>query len=259
MSIVIESQTIEDFSNIAQVIGMFFTLGMFYLGYKSLQEQIKTSEEQNNIFEEKKSQWKEQMEQTRNLWKEDMNQNRSLWITDIESHAKAINEQIDHARKLFEITIITKLEDKFESEKMIAKRRYAAEFLLTNPTIDDPRWDNISDLIDFFQVIGTITIKNEIDHELPYKWFYYWLSNYYIACKGYIEKARQSSPITWGDFVKLYEKLKQYDNECNEGKLSNFSKEEIEGFLKWELNSLKAHEDYYPGYPYGSTNQDNTQ
>jgi hypothetical protein len=190
------------------------------------------------------------------LWKfrkesDASNQAMDKQLDAMNEQIKLIGDQITTSRKLFEINLVTKLEDRFDSERMIAKRRYAAEFLLKNPTVDDPRWDKVSDLLDFFQVVGTLTRGENINKELTYKWFFYWFSHYYTACKEYIKKQRgDDETIAWKDLVDLYKDLEAYDKEINNGKLSNPDKTALEDFFKWELDSLKAHEKYFVPNPY---------
>jgi hypothetical protein len=137
--------------------------------------------------------------------------------------------------------VILKLEDRFASETMVERRIHAAKFLTTPPPLDDKRWDEINDVLDFFQVVGTITRLGHLRHELTYKWFSYWLLHYFEGCQDYIKKMRLGSEITWGDFVWLHEAMTKYDQAHNGGAYCNLSSESVKEFFDWEIRVLTAH------------------
>jgi hypothetical protein len=160
----------------------------------------------------------------------------------------ALNKQIEHAnterqqtREMFEVDVILKLEDRFGDLILVQRRLHAASFLRSPPPNDDPRWDDLNDLIDFFQVVGTITKLNHLRIELTYKWFSYWLLHYYAACKDYISAQRESSPVIWKDLVDLYSQMIEFDKKNNNGHLSNLTEEDLQKFLVWEDQVLRAH------------------
>lgn len=152
----------------------------------------------------------------------------------------AVNEG-KRSRSAHHADMVMNLNDRFNDAQMKKKRLFASEFLLENRgvRIDDPRWGQVSDVIDFFQILGTFVKAGNVSHELIYKFFYYWLSHYWTACSAYIEHTRKNSPITWNDAEWLYQELRAFDLKENVGSLSRLSAKQFDDFFKWELENLR--------------------
>ncbi|HEY7655218.1 MAG TPA: hypothetical protein VH881_00010 [Burkholderiales bacterium] len=125
---------------------------------------------------------------------------------------------------------------------MTKTRKTASSFLLQGHEVPpaDVRWGQVSDVLDFFQILGTFAKAGHVNTELLYKFFYYWLSNYWKACEGHVKVTQLSSPMTWGDAKWLYESLRAFDQRNNFGLLSDPSSEKMSVFFQWEYENLSA-------------------
>jgi hypothetical protein len=103
---------------------------------------------------------------------------------------------------------------------------------------DDSMWGQVSDVLDFFQVIGTFAKSGYVDTKLLYKLFYYWLSHYWVACDYYIKYTQVLSPMIWTDAEWLYKKLFMYDKRHNKGALNNPNHQKLNDFFRWERDNL---------------------
>lgn len=147
---------------------------------------------------------------------------------------------LKHTEHLHEISLVLKFDEKFESERMRSLRKKAAEFLRLRPppAAGDPRWHELSEFIDFFQIVGTAMALGHIRVEVVYKWFSYWYLHYYPRCADYIKSQQKDSPITWADAVELYKQLRDFDLLKNRGAFSNLSEGDLNAFFEWELETL---------------------
>lgn len=143
------------------------------------------------------------------------------------------------SRAINEIQLLTGLDQQFCSAGFCKKRRLAAEHLCQTTKTDavNEDWDVVSDVLDFFQVLGTTVKHGHIRTELVYKYFFYWFSNYWIAGLPYVKYVQQNSRITYGDAHWLYQKLASYDQKHNAGALVNQSENERIEFLQWEVHN----------------------
>ena len=107
------------------------------------------------------------------------------------------------------VNLLFKLNDIFNSPDFIRKRKKAAKFLLKKPDLN--KWDcvEVEDVLDFFEMIGSLTRKRVIDKTLAWEFYVYWLDFYYIITKEYIEYCNVDNPGTWEDLVWLYKKFVQ--------------------------------------------------
>lgn len=146
------------------------------------------------------------------------------------------------SRAAHQVDLILNFENRFLAEDMQKKRRMASEFLKNYRSLDpgDARWGKVSDVVDFFQTLGTFAKSGHVNIELIYKFFYYWLSHYWSACQAYIEKTRSQSSITWEDAAWLHARLRAYDRRHNAGALSNINSAQLDSFFEWELENLAS-------------------
>lgn len=148
-------------------------------------------------------------------------------------------------RSTNQVSLIIDLYNRFHSDIMFEKRIRASEFLLTNRCdvpIEDERWSVVSDILDFFQILGTLAKSGHINKALLHNLFFYWQSNYWKACEKYIVKAQVESPATWGNGDWLYKKLTNFDEKMNK---SHFivtdmnADKKLDDFFKFEISNLK--------------------
>ena len=105
------------------------------------------------------------------------------------------------------VNLLFKMNDVFNSSGFVRKRKKAAKFLLKKPDLNE--WDcvEVEDILDFFQMIGSLTRKGVIDKTLAWEFYVYWVDFYYIITKEYIEYCNIDNPGTWEDVVWLYKKF----------------------------------------------------
>lgn len=148
-------------------------------------------------------------------------------------------------RAINEIQLLNTYDAEFREASMCAKRRAAAQFLLgvlpganrTDLPAADRAWDVVSDVLDFFQGIGTAARHGHIRDELVYKFCFYWFANYWSVCKPYVGLHQSRSRITWADAAWLYERLEKYDRKQNAGSLSRLTAEQQQDFFRWEAEN----------------------
>lgn len=147
--------------------------------------------------------------------------------------------QTYQARSVHQVGLMLDMLATFNEEKLCKKRSTAAQFLSVHASCapDDPKWDVVSDVIDFFQVVGTLGKAGYVDRSLIHNFFYFWLSHYYPLCEKHIRYVRNKSPITWGNACWLYLAMKSYDVRHNNGALSSHSSDEHLVFLTWEMSN----------------------
>jgi hypothetical protein len=87
-----------------------------------------------------------------------------------------------------------KLDDNWNSARMIAARRNAALSLLAKkPTTD------VHDVLDFFESIAALTKKGILDADWVWHNFYYAAANYWSASRDYIGQVRARDSTLWED------------------------------------------------------------
>lgn len=133
--------------------------------------------------------------------------------------------------------LMLKFEERFEGDEMKAKRQAASKFLLEHrldTPVEDPKWHEVDDVLDFFEVIGTLVKQGDEDPTLAYSFFHYWLSHYWLSCRSYVEAIQQAAPVQWEEATWLFEKLHKIELEKNKGKHANPTPEELALFFKEE-------------------------
>lgn len=210
--------TLEEFAQIGELIAALGAVLAVFVGLSQLRQQVRRSgqerEETLKAIEIQLSLSRDQQEQAK--------------------------KQLELTRNLFEVEFVTRIEDRFDSDRMLKHRKHAATYLLNPPVLTDSTWHDLSDFIDFFQALGTIVKMGHISPELSYKWFSYWWLHYYPALSEYIFKVRDDGKsITWADAVDLYERFREYDLQNNKGQYSNLSTEELRIFFEWEISVVR--------------------
>ena len=152
----------------------------------------------------------------------------------------AIIAESRRSRSAHQVSLILDFYNRFHAEQMARRRKIASLFLLQGRELapTDTKWNQVSDVLDFFQVLGTFAKSGYVNTELLYKFFYFWLSRYWKACEGHIKLTQESSPMTWDDAMWLYECLHTFDQKNNSGSLSNPTAEQLNAFFQWENGNL---------------------
>jgi hypothetical protein len=151
----------------------------------------------------------------------------------------AITVESWRSRSAHQVSLILDFNNRFNDEWMVKKRKIASEFLLHNPQTAPTgnEWGQVSDVLDFFQTLGTFAKSGYVSTELLYKFFYFWFSRYWKACESHVKQTQLSSPITWSDAEWLYQCLYAYDQKHNTGALNNPDSEQLNDFFKWEIDN----------------------
>lgn len=144
------------------------------------------------------------------------------------------------SRSAHQVSLALDFYNRFHSEQMGKKRKIASTFLARGRMLspNDDKWGQTSDVLDFFQILGTFAKSGYVDSGILYRFFYFWLSHYWAACENHIKHVQASSPITWSDAGWLCRSLAAYDKKHNNGALSNPSDEQLTAFFQWEQSNI---------------------
>jgi hypothetical protein len=144
------------------------------------------------------------------------------------------------SRSANQVNVVLDFYNRFHAEQMAQKRKAASSFLLQSRSLapNDTRWNQVSDVLDFFQILGTFAKAGYVSTELMYKFFFFWLSPYWKASDGHIKLTQASSPMTWADAEWLHGRLCDFDQRKNFRLLSNPTSAQLDVFFRWETQNL---------------------
>lgn len=99
------------------------------------------------------------------------------------------------------------------------QRRKAARFVLTC----EGRQDDVDDVLDFFEDLGTAVARYEISPERAHYYFYTWIQAYWEQWFDYILEKQKEENI-WKQIFPLYDATKRVENggELTKEKLAAF-------------------------------------
>jgi hypothetical protein len=148
--------------------------------------------------------------------------------------------QRKQAHTALTVDILVRLDMHFRGEEMRTTRKDAAEYLLryylhqNNEAIvneENDVGDPLPDVLDFFDLIGLLTRKDELDMELIYTTFYPFVLRYYPAAQKYIEEVRHSEAdkdeTAWENFEWLYKEVLSKREPLPEEKIKEFFEDEV--------------------------------
>src|SRR5574341_417659 len=118
-----------------------------------------------------------------------------------------LTQEIRWSRATRHIDLMLKFEERFRSDDMKPRRMRAAAFLVSQRAsvpLANSAWHQVDDVIDFFQVVGTLVKRGHASQELAHNFFHYWFSHYWLAVQGYVRYIRVESPVTWAEAAWLY-------------------------------------------------------
>ncbi len=102
-----------------------------------------------------------------------------------------------------------KLSDKRSADKALGKT--------TDPDILLQNIYNISDVkedaFDFFEGLGLLFRRYQIDKELVWSCFSPWVNGYWQSAKEYILEAQKEDDTVWEDFKNLYDRLAEVEKK----------------------------------------------
>ena len=135
---------------------------------------------------------------------------------------KTAQDIANTARFTSRIDMEYKLENEFTGNTRKIQRKELAQKLINKSPHDDIH----DDVMDFFDMVGTLLRRNALDEELVYTGFGFYIIKWWDETKNYILKERnnQGNDITlYEDFEELYNKMILF-----EMKKRGISREEIE-------------------------------
>jgi len=99
--------------------------------------------------------------------------------------------------------LVTRLEEKFDSEALRQSRHAASRALL-----DQQGLGNAEDAFDFFEMIGLLHRLGALNDEMVHCTFFHWINLYWTAGRDYIVRTRaERTSELWVDFQLVYEKV----------------------------------------------------
>ena len=106
-----------------------------------------------------------------------------------------------------------------EFSELKPARRKSAGYVLTGKN----RQDDVDDVLDLFEDVGSALARNEISAERAHYYFYEWIQGYWEQWFEYII-AKQNGSSVWRHIFPLYEATKKIEggNKLTEEKLKKF-------------------------------------
>ena len=92
------------------------------------------------------------------------------------------------------------------------------------------------DVFDFFECVGLVFRRYDLDEELVWSTFFYWVQGYWQAAAEYISITRKSDSTIWEDFQHLYHQLSKIEKKkckCTDDDLV-LDENDISDFLESE-------------------------
>ncbi|KAF0093882.1 MAG: hypothetical protein E1N59_2535 [Puniceicoccaceae bacterium 5H] len=145
-------------------------------------------------------------------------------------------------RGMHEIDLLYQRAQEFEGPKMLKTRHKAVQFLQQHRElpVEDERWDDVSDVLDFLQGIATLAKAGHIRIGLLYNFFGYWYGGYWHFCSPYVHHVQQTSPLTYASAQWLYNRLRNYDRQKNQAAFCHLNAEQALAFLHFEVRATTA-------------------
>ena len=73
-------------------------------------------------------------------------------------------------------------------------------------------------ILDFFETMALLLRRGALDTEIVCHTFFYWIDNYYEACKDFIEERQKTDPLVWKDLPPFVAKLRAFESKQLAGK-----------------------------------------
>lgn len=132
--------------------------------------------------------------------------------------------------------LVTKLEEKFDSDVMRHARLSAATALLGQESIGEAE-----DAFDFFEMLGLLSRVGALNNEMVHCIFFHWTNMYWTAGQDYIAQTRNNRSSTlWTDFQTIYEKTLELEAQKDaRSKDLKLSKQDLEQYLRDEIEECQ--------------------
>lgn len=138
-------------------------------------------------------------------------------------------------KRTLSIELALRLEERFDSDRMQAARKTAAMALIDRKRLSNKKViDSISEFMDFFETVGNLVDRGDLDIEIVYSMFYEWIVNYTTEALEYIEECQTEDPEWWQSVMILRKKMLEMQGAGSVASAPGPSNNRIQEFLKSE-------------------------
>jgi hypothetical protein len=118
----------------------------------------------------------------------------------------------------------------------------AFENLISRRTRDYEEFEDIEDVLDFFEELGFYVNGDQVTAELAHQSFFYWIEVYYRASKKYVTFCQEESgPTAWEHIEYLYKVTRDVEKERSRDKFNEIiTYSKFEEFLRDEIALTKV-------------------
>ena len=120
--------------------------------------------------------------------------------------------QIHRARFNQSVDLLFRLENDFFGAAKKSQRVKASRDLQQGKVLE------AEPILDFFETMALLLRRGALDTEIVCHTFFYWIDNYYEACKGFIEERQVTDPLVWKDLPPFVAKLRAFESKQLGGK-----------------------------------------
>jgi hypothetical protein len=118
-------------------------------------------------------------------------------------------------RHLNSANVVMELRERFDAPRMRAARRHLSDHLLRESREDITSME----VITFFELVGTLTHRDILDHDLVWEAFGTWISTYYWALRNPVDliadtRKRLEDPLVWHEFEWLVHRIEELDRQA---------------------------------------------
>lgn len=130
------------------------------------------------------------------------------------------------------VDLILKLDERFNGELISKARKAAAK------SISDKTYDEVDDVLDFFEMIGMLTRHRALDEKMVWSMFSYWIYHYWYSTKEYVDETRKKTPTIWSYLAYLHKRMLAVDRResGNADYEQAPTEEELKEFLEYEIS-----------------------
>ena len=161
--------------------------------------------------------------------------NFSIWLQIVSAFAAAagficLAIQIHRSHISFQVELILKLDDKFNSKDFRQLRIKAAKSIMKN------NYKDAEELYDFFETVGLLLHKNSLDKEIVWNTFFYWIHDHWVIGSKYIANEQRDDSSTWEEFKYLHEQVLKVEKKRTKASDADLllSENDIKKFLNDE-------------------------
>jgi len=121
------------------------------------------------------------------------------------------------SQQLNSANAVMSLRERYDASRMRAVRRHLSDRLLRRAHEDIANME----VVNFFELVGTLTHRKLIDEELVWEAFGTWITSYYLALRRPVDLIGQlrenlDDPLVFHEFEWLYERVRRLDRKHTE-------------------------------------------